>query len=294
MMNTYIFPSVFETTTDTDFAFSGIYAPFTAFPTEEPVSYATYVHYTKANLWSPSGYFGGDDILYLSHRGTFGTSEYRAPKVKILGQNNGLGEYGTIGMNKVTRAKFIDAIRKNVALLSRNRSDYSGVPYTIYSWDLPIDNATFNTKRTIVVVGGDVTISADIAARSAPLAIIALTDSSGNGGNILIDSSVKDVNASLVAEHSVHSSGDLQLYIHGSVISANTLGDTLAHICPYYITSVCDETEAAKYDLENLRTFDGTDGSKASSSLSAQSYSSTPVIIEYDMSIQQDPPPVLY
>ena len=85
-----------------------------------------------------------------------------------------------------------------------------------------------------------------------PLAIIALVDSQGNGGNIIIDPSVKDITAGLFAEHAVKSSGDNQLYIYGALVSGNTLGDTTAGICPYYVAQV-DCTNPQEYDLEYLR-----------------------------------------
>jgi hypothetical protein len=47
---------------------------------------------------------------------------------------------------------------------------------------------------------------------------------------------VTDIHAGLFAEKSVFSSGNNQLYIFGAIISANTLGDTAAGLCPYYVT----------------------------------------------------------
>ncbi len=291
-----LFPSVLSIQTWSSFSLTGTYSPFTAYPTQESVSYATYIHYKDTDLWNLSNnYIVSPDIVYPSGEWTLWTSEFQASKVKSLGQNNAQGEYGTIGTSKVTRAKLIDSIRKNVAVLSRNRiNGYWWTSYIIQNEDFTITWGTFDDKRTIVVIGRNVTISENIGHKDHPLAIIALADNAGNGGDILINSTVTDIDASLIAEHSVHSSGDHQLYIHGSVISENTLGDTAARICPYYVSVSCTEIEAAKYDFENLRAgFDGTDNTKKAISATAANYPNTPLIIEYDMRVQSDPPPIV-
>lgn len=43
-----------------------------------------------------------------------------------------------------------------------------------------------------------------------------------------IDPSVTDLDLTIITNRHVTTSGDMQLYIHGSIISSNTLGDTLA------------------------------------------------------------------
>jgi hypothetical protein len=183
-------------------------------------------------------------------------SEYKASRIKILGQNNARAEYGTISTTSKSRADVFNQIRKSVALMSRGRTSYTDVPYTIVNTDLSITDASFTDKQTLVVIGKDITITEDIAKRTDhPLAIIALAKD-GVGGNIIIADGVTDVHASLFAEHAVLSSGDSQLYIGGSLVSGNTLGETAAGICPYYVTGACD---AKLYDLEELRTYDGTD-----------------------------------
>lgn len=60
------------------------------------------------------------------------------------------------------------------------------------------------------------------------------------------------------------------------------------------MTVTCDEAEATKYDLEKLRAFDGTDSSKAAISPMALYYPYTPLIVDYNLKIEQDPPPILY
>lgn len=217
-------------------------------------------------------------------------SEYKASRIKILGQNNARAEYGTVSTTSKSRADVFNQIRKSVALMMRNRDDYSNAPYEVYETNTNITDANFNTKKTIVVIGADVMINGNLDRDTdGPLAIIALTKD-GVGGNIHIDPSVTDVNASLFAEHAVLSSGDRQLYIGGSLVSGNTLGETAAGICPYYVTGPCD---AKLYDLEEMRTFDGSDPIKSAISSTAGQYPGTALIIEYDMRLQTDPPPGL-
>jgi hypothetical protein len=181
-------------------------------------------------------------------------SQYKASRIKILGQNNARAEYGTISTTKSSRADVFNQIRKNVALMMRNREDYDNAPYQVYEAHTPIGNNHFTDRQTLVVIGADITITENIDRDTDhPLAIIALAKD-GVGGNIYIDPSVTDVNASLFAEHAVRSSGDRQLYIGGSLVSGNTLGETAAGICPYYVMGTCD---AKLYDLEEMRAFDG-------------------------------------
>ena len=60
-----------------------------------------------------------------------------------------------------------------------------------------------------------------------------------------------------------------QLYIYGALVSGNTLGETAAGICPYYIASC---TNPENYDLEYLRTYDGTVAADAATSLRASEH----------------------
>jgi hypothetical protein len=128
-----------------------------------------------------------------------------------------------------------------------------------------VTNASFANKRTLITIGQNIVISEDIVKRDHPLAIIALTDSAGNGGDITINPSVRNISASLFAEHGVSSNGANQLAILGSLISANTTGGASAspEVCPYFIdTTSCTPAFAERYDLEKLRPdFDKNDPS---------------------------------
>jgi hypothetical protein len=81
----------------------------------------------------------------------------------------------------------INSIRERAALLSRNRSNYDDVDYIVRSSDYTINSSStlfagepgIKAKRTIIALGGDIHIEANIDLTSHPLAIIALADSSG-------------------------------------------------------------------------------------------------------------------
>ena len=207
--------------------------------------------------------------------------------LKILGQQN---VSKISGVNPENTADIWNALRKKATLLSRNRTSYSDVDYLITSGDIALTSQSFlgtsPQKRTIITRGGDITLSASITGSALPLAIIALADVAGVGGSIRIEASVTDIDATLFAEKSVFSTGANQLYIHGSVISRNSVSDTQ---CPYYVSPCIDPK---KYNLQNLRRdFLLTPG--ILSTLLAGKYSTTPVIIEYDGRILSDPPPAL-
>ena len=156
-------------------------------------------------------------------------------------------------------------------------------------------NASFANKRTLITIGQNIVISEDIVKRDHPLAIIALTDSAGNGGDITINPSVRNISASLFAEHGISSSGANQLAILGSLISANTTGGASAspEVCPYFITS-CTQLIAERYDLEKLRPdFDKNDASSKATGAIALANPGVATITEYDGRILADPPPGL-
>lgn len=100
----------------------------------------------------------------------------------------------------------MNALRKNVTLLNRGRTTYSDVDYKVVTSDTTITDSDFDSHQTIIAVGADITINGNIPKKDKPLAIIALTDASGAGGNIHIAESVTDIHAGLFAERSVFSS----------------------------------------------------------------------------------------
>ena len=163
---------------------------------------------------------------------SLGKPQYDDSLVKIFGQNNVGKQYG--GINTGNGADIWNKIHKNIMTLSRNRkTGYNDVDYSIESSDQSIDNSYFNDithkkKRSLIVIGHNITITSNITKdQDHPLAIMALTDANGNGGNIFIDPGVRDIAASLFAEHSIQSSNpassENQLSIYGSVVSRNTM-----------------------------------------------------------------------
>jgi len=126
------------------------------------------------------------------------------------------------------------------------------------------------------------------------MALIALTRD-GQGGNIIIDGDVTDIEASLIAEKGIVGSGakDKQLYIHGSLISANTYNPmdeegNITQSCPYFTTQECDQ-----YNIMQLRS-DYVDARNfGAQSSAARNSRFTPVVVEQDFRVQRDPPPGL-
>ena len=107
--------------------------------------------------------------------------------------------------------------------------------------------------RTLIIEGGDLYINGDITKDlfvDKPRTIIVLKDKSGNGGNIYLHGSVKQIISTIIADGSIYSGFPTsaqstlpttvflynstkvqitnlpanQLYIYGSVITRNTIG----------------------------------------------------------------------
>lgn len=217
----------------------------------------TYIHYQ----------IGGNDILYLSNA-SIPYSALTDP-YKILGNSNG----GSISTS-TARTDFFNEIRKNIAYLTRAYQPSSSLEY-VFSWsDMTISSwDPLNEKRTFIVVWGDITISTDIQdSAHPPIAFIALAKD-GTWGNIIIDGSVKNLQATLIAEKNISWSGsaDNQLFIYGSVIAQNALN--------------------AAGIQEIRKDYTWQDSSKYSSA--GPTYNYTPVVVKYDNRILTDPPPGL-
>lgn len=104
-----------------------------------------------------------------------------------------------------------------------------------------------------------------------------------------------DIHATLIAEDSLRGTGSKQLYIHGSIISNNTLGGAskASRECPYFDNTSCGSVKAKKYDLEYLRDTYTNISSNWATGATAAKYRDTSLIIEYDPRILTDPPPGL-
>jgi hypothetical protein len=279
-----LMPSVLKVASAVSFTITGSYAPMTRYPTQEEVISENAVQYT---VWLT-------EVLYHAGWDSHGTSILRDPRIKIIWTNNALWEYGDLFLGWNGKAKFFDTLRKKITLLSRNRDTYSTVDYLVATGAHTLTGWSFDTKRSIIVKWGDVTISDNIAWNpDAPLVIIALADMNWSGGIVTISPNVTDIHATIITDRHIFSSGGNQLYVHGSLISSNTLGDTVARICPYYITTPCGIVEAALYDLENLRKDFTWLPANRSASPQAAGYPNTSLIVEQDPRIISNPPPGL-
>jgi len=165
------------------------------------------------------------------------------------------------------------------------------VDYTITGGlDINIDDSSFTNKRTIAIVGGDITITNDINPRNTPLTIVALTDENGNGGNIIINGNVKDIHSSLISERSITSiTSDNQLYIRGLVSSANAPQEVAPTNCPYYLAN-CTPSD---FDLPGSRSsFLSLANTTGHTSLSGAIYTA-PIVIETDPRLMRNPPKII-
>lgn len=131
---------------------------------------------------------------------------------------------GILSSDGKNRAYFFNAIEKNIAYLNRNsRNSFSQKKYEIREWNQEIWDDFFETKRSLIVLGGDVTIRANISQRNEPTAIIALSRKN-KGGNIIINGDVTNVNTALIAEKSILGDENLknQLAIFGAISAENS------------------------------------------------------------------------
>lgn len=255
--------------------------------TGAPVTYTPVISYV----------LDGSRIVYYGN-GWKGTPTPPPPPqndpVKVIGWWNAWGEWASLNA-------FFQDIRKNISELTRN-----GVPtdanYSLLHTSKNIWQSDFDTKRSIFIIGNDVTIGEDIMnTTSHPFAIVALKDSAWNGGQIFIDTDVTDIHATLVAEKAIlaNSPSTKQLYLNGSLYTFNTTSGSVVNppICPYFIAKWdCSLSTAKQYDLVKFREFvpfpPSTDLSKTST-LANSVYSGSAFVIQYDERIVQDPPPGL-
>lgn len=270
--------STIATQTTSNFTFTGTYIGDIANPDLEGSTINTYIYY----------HTGTNDILYR------GSPELiLAPATRPLQRLRLLGQ--SINLINITgwenRIDLINTIRKNTTTLSRNRNNYNDVDYTITGGlDINIDDSSFTNKRTIAIVGGDITITNDINPRNTPLTIVALTDENGNGGNIIINGNVKDIHSSLISERSITSiTSDNQLYIRGLVSSANAPQEVAPTNCPYYLAN-CTPSD---FDLPGSRSsFLSLANTTGHTSLSGAIYTA-PIVIETDPRLMRNPPKII-
>ncbi len=268
------------------YSFTGTDTPLVppAIIPSEPVTVASYITYTVA----------GYTVVYPSTTWLLPNSITTPPRVRIFWQYSNTAVYRWISLDPAQKSDFFNTVRKQIAYLVRNRRDFSNANFTYTGSTIHIDAASFIGKKSIIVEGANAIIDSNIPLQTGALALIVLTDPrSGSGGQITIASGVTDIHASLIAEHAVTSSGSYQLYIHGSLISSNTLGwaSKMPRQCPYFDNLSCTSTEAQKYDLEFLRPDYPNVAPHTAFSLLAVQYAESPVVLDYDSRLMSDPPP---
>ncbi len=277
--------SSIATISATPFTSTGTYTTWLPDAPSEPTTMTGYIYYRN----------GTSDVLYMTQVGNIAAATARTERVKVLGQS---GEW--VGGGTLSRVNVISDIRRQIALLNRNRTTYDDVDYQVISGDYTISDMTLfdggtgvRSKRTIIVLGGDITIDTNISPRPTPLAIMALADSAGNGWNIKIKWNITDISSSLIAEHAIISAvSDSQLYIHGSLVSANPPREIAPTGCPYFTQTGCLRSY---YDLPGSR-----DAYSALSPIDRVAKQSTggniypsPLVIEWDPRLIHDPAPAM-
>lgn len=266
-----IWLSSIATSSNSNFVFTGTYTSILPTPPLETTSLKSYIHYTMS----------GNDVLYKTQDITIAAGTIVKQRVRIFGQSS-----KWLHLNSQNRIDIINKLKEKIALLSRNRINYINTNYVVYTGNHTIIDGEFAAKRTIISIGWDITIDENIDNRTHPLAIIALSDNNGNGGNIKIRWSVTDINSTLIAEHAIISEvSNSQLYIHGSVISANPPQDVPPTSCPYFAPG-CTLSD---YDFPDMRSGYVP---PINSSKSGSLYTS-PLIIKIDTRNISDPPPAM-
>jgi len=185
-------------------------------------------------------------------------------KTRLLGAGNDNQKYGYSFSENTTDANcFRGILANNVTTLMTNqlkaktttilsnwdtdRSQLStsttlsnGYYYYVYPTSNTLDIVTSPASsgapvKTVVVDGGDIRIKTDLIYSGAgkTLLIIARKNTNGQGGNIIIDTNVKRIDAILIADGGALKSSDAtlpgeRLVINGRVYSYNTRGGSLS------------------------------------------------------------------
>ncbi len=112
-----------------------------------------------------------------------------------------LGGNGIAIGNTPPLISLFQSIHKEIAEMTRNGFPVNGNNAYIGENSIVVNGGSFSDKKSIVSIGGDITITENILNSSnSPWAIIALQDADGNGGKIFIDGSITDIQSTLVAE----------------------------------------------------------------------------------------------
>ena len=185
-------------------------------------------------------------------------------------------------------------------------------PQTLNYSSIKFDFPTTSVD-SLIIIGGDIIIDADILPSLQAKGIIVLKNDKWVGGNIIVTKAVKTIESSLFAEGTLYSgdsktslynnttekvallSQDItnQLYIHGSVLSRNTIGWAVQSGSPtcVYGEDNCTYEKAIQYDLNYFRGYDPSIPThRAYRDATLDSYS---LVIEIDPRTLSSPPPGL-
>lgn len=170
-----------------------------------------------------------------------------------------------------------------------------------------------STIDSLILIWWDIVIDEDLKEpllKKYPKGVIVLKNEKGVGGNIYITPAVKVIESSLFAEGTIYSwsgAGDIanatiqqvaslpenQLYVHGSIMSRNTIGgavESSAAVCPYN-EIVCNYTSAIKFDFNYFRNYLSGGTLATTRAYPDSTYDNYSMIIEYDSRISTNPPP---
>jgi hypothetical protein len=185
----------------------------------------------------------------------------------------------------------------------------TSTPKTLYYSSIKSSFPTFSVD-SIIVIGGDIIIDDDITTVNTAKWMIALKNSQDIGWNIVITKNVKIIKSSMIAEWSLYSGDSLsvlyndttekvallskditnQLYVHGIIISHNTIGGSIqsSPVCVYNENN-CTSERAIRYDFNYFRGYDASStANRAYTDSSLDLYS---FIIEHDSRVLSNPPP---
>lgn len=91
-------------------------------------------------------------MIYPSLIQTFGTSIFQNLRIRILGQKQADGWYNGLQVGTTSKTDFFNQIRKNVAILNRNRTDYANAQYIYTGSDFVVGFNGFNNGRRTIIV----------------------------------------------------------------------------------------------------------------------------------------------
>jgi hypothetical protein len=80
-----------------------------------------------------------------------GSSNYQDLRIRILGQSRTEDWYAGVETSRALKTNFINSVRKNISLLTRNRHDFTTGDITYTGSDIHVTDADLSTKKSIIV-----------------------------------------------------------------------------------------------------------------------------------------------